>query len=72
MVFNSLKGLRGGLVVKNPPAKCRRHKEVDFIPVLGRSPGEGIEDSLQYFCLEYPLDRGAWWAIVHKVTKSWT
>ena len=38
---------------------------------LGRSPGEGNGYPLQYSCLENPIDRGAWWATVHGVTKSW-
>ena len=38
----------------------------------GRSPGEGNGYPLQYSCLEKPMDRGAWWATVHGVTKSWT
>ena len=42
------------------------------IPGLGRSPGEGNGSSLQYSCLEKPMDRGTWRAIVHGVTKSWT
>ena len=42
------------------------------IPGLGRSPGEGNGNPLQYSCLEYPMDRGAWWAAVHAVTKSQT
>ena len=42
------------------------------IPGLGRSPGEGNGDPLQYPCLENSMDRGAWRAIVHGVTKSWT
>ena len=42
------------------------------IPELGRSPGEGDGYPLQYSCLENPIDRGAWWATVHRVTKSWT
>ena len=41
-----------------------------FIPGLGRSPGEGNNNPLQYSCLENPMDRGAWWAIVHRVAKS--
>ena len=41
-------------------------------PGLGRSPGEGNSNPFQYSCLENPVDRGAWWAIVHGVTKSWT
>ena len=38
----------------------------------GRSPGEGNGNSLQYTCLENPMDRGAWQDIVHGVAKSWT
>ena len=41
------------------------------IPGLGRSPGEGNGNPLQYPCLENLMDRGAWWAAVHGVTKSW-
>jgi len=42
------------------------------IPGSGRSSGEGNGNPLQYSCLENPMDRGAWWATVHGVTKSWT
>ena len=42
------------------------------IPESGRSPGEGNGNPLQYSCLEYPMDRGAWWAAVNAVTKSQT
>ena len=41
-------------------------------PGLGRSPGEGNGNPLQYSCLENPMDRGAWWATVHRVAKSRT
>ena len=40
-----------------------------LIPGLGRSPGEGNGNPLQYSCLENPMDREAWWAIVHGVTE---
>ena len=40
------------------------------IPEWGRSPGEGNGNPLQYSSLENPMDKGAWWAIVHRVTKS--
>jgi len=43
-----------------------------LIPGLGRSPGEGDGNPLQYSCLGNPLDRGTWGATVHGVTKSWT
>ena len=43
-----------------------------LIPGSGRSPGEGNGYPLQYSCLENPMDGGAWWATVHKVTQSQT
>ena len=42
------------------------------VPGLGRSPGEGHGNPLQYYCLENPMDRGAWYATFHGVAKSWT
>ena len=46
--------------------------DLGLIPGLGRSPGEGNGYPLQYSCLENPMDRGAWWATVHGVSKSQT
>ena len=46
--------------------------DLDSIPGSGRSPGEGNGNPLQYPCLENPMDRGAWQATVHGVTKSQT
>ena len=46
--------------------------DAGLIPELGRSPGEGNGNPLQYSCLGNPMDRGAWQATVHGVTKSWT
>ena len=43
-----------------------------WIPGSGKSSGEGNVNPLQYSCLENPMDRGAWWATVHGVAKSWT
>ena len=43
--------------------------DLGLIPGLGRSPGEGNGNPLQYSCLENPLDRGAWWATVHGVAE---
>ena len=43
-----------------------------LIPGLGRSPGEGNGNPLQYSCLEDSMDRGDWWATIHGVSKSWT
>ena len=45
--------------------------DLGSIPGSGRPPGEGNGNALQYSCLENPMDRGAWWAAVHGVTKSW-
>ena len=42
------------------------------VPELGRSPGEGNGNPLHYSCLENSMDRGAWWATLHEVTKNWT
>ena len=55
------------LVVKNLPANAG---DVGLIPGSGRSPGEGNGIPLQYSCLGNPMDREAWWAIVHGVAKS--
>ena len=46
--------------------------DLGLIPGLGRCPGEGNGNPLQYYCLENPMDRGAWWAAVHGVAKSRT
>ena len=47
-------------------------RNVGSIPGSGRSPGGGHGNPLQHSCLENPMDREAWWAIVHRVAKSWT
>ena len=55
--------------VKNLPANAG---DLGSIPGLGRSPGQGNDNPLQYSCLENPMNRGAWWAAVRGVAKSWT
>ena len=55
--------------VKNPPAKAGDIGDMDLIPGLGRSPGGGNGTPLQYSCLKNPMDRGAWGATVHGVTR---
>ena len=55
------------LVVKNPPANAG---EAGLIPGLGRSLGEGNGNPFHYSCLGNPIDRGAWWARVHRVAKE--
>ena len=59
-------------MVKNPPANAGNIREVASIPGLGRSPGGGHGNVLQYSCLENAMDRGACRATVDKVAKSWT
>ena len=61
------KGFPGGSVVKNLPDNARAS---GLIPGSGRSPGEGNGNPLQYSCLGNPMDRGAWRAIVHGITKE--
>ena len=51
-------GFPGSSVVKNPPANAGK---LGSVPGLGRSPGEGHGNSLQYSCLGNSMDRGAWW-----------
>ena len=57
-------------MVKNPPAKAGDVRDAGLIPGSERYPGEGHDNSLHYSCLENPMDRGAWRAMVHGVTKS--
>ena len=60
------------LVVKNLPANAEDKRVAGSIPGLGRPPGGGHGNPFQYSCLENPMDRGAWWAMVHSISKSWT
>ena len=62
----------GGSVVKNPPANAEDTRDTGSVLGVGRSPAEGHGNSLQYFCLENSMDRGAWQATVHDVAKSHT
>ena len=57
------------LVVKNPLAYAGDLRDVDLIPGLGRFPGERHGNPFQYFCLENPMDRGSWQAMVHRVAE---
>ena len=59
-------------MVKNPPADAGDIRDTGLIPGSGRSSGGGHGNSCQYSCLENPLDRGAWQAIAHSITKSQT
>ena len=64
-----MEGFPGGSEVKTSACNAG---DLGSIPGLGRSPGEGNGSSLQYSCLENPMDGGAWWATVHGVAKSQT
>ena len=59
-------------VIENSPADAGDIRDAGSIPRSGRSLGKGHGSPLQYSCLENPMDRGAWWAIVHGVTERWT
>ena len=57
-------------MVKHLPVNAGDIRDAGLIPGLGRSPGGGHGNPLQYSCLENPMDRGAWWATAHGVTES--
>ena len=63
-------GFPGGSVVKNLPASAGDARDMGSIPGSGRSSGGGNGTPLQYSCLGNPMDKGAWWALVHGVAKS--
>ena len=67
--FLGVPGLTSG---KQSAYQCRRLRDMGLIPGLGRCPGGGHGNLLQYACLENPMDRGAWWARVHGVAESGT
>ena len=60
------------LVAKNLPATAGNIRDSGSIPGLGKLFGGGHGNPLQYYCLENPMDRGAWQTAVHRVAKNWT
>ena len=62
----------GGTRGKESACQCRRRKRRGFDPWVGKIPGRGHGNPLQYSCMENPMDREAWKATVHTVAKSWT
>ena len=56
-------------MVKNSSANAGDARDVDSIPLSGKSPGAGHGNPLEYSCLGNPMDRGVWWATVHGVTE---
>ena len=69
LYLGDMQGFLGATAVKNPPANVG---DAGLIPGLGRFPGGGNGNPLQYSCLENPRDRGAWQATVHGVSNSQT
>ena len=67
-----MEGLPQRLSSKESTCNAGDTGDMGLIPGSGRSPGEGHGNPLQYSCLENPMDRGAWWARVHGVTKIQT
>ena len=70
-----MKGLSGYMCIQSAPESSGGADGKEFACSagdLGSIPGEGNGNPLQYSCLGNPMDRGAWWAIVHEVTKSRT
>ena len=65
-------GFPDGASGKEPACRAGDVRDMDSTPGLGRSPGGGHGNPLQYSCLENPMDRGAWWAMAHGVAKSQT
>ena len=72
-IYDSTTGvLQVALVVKNLPASTGDIRDLGSIPGSGKSPGGGHGNPLQYPCLENPMDRGDWRAVIHRVTQSKT
>ena len=68
MQFSFTRGFLGGL--DGEESACNAGDPV-LVLGLGRCPGEGNDYPLQYSCLENSMARGAWWATIYGVTKSW-
>ena len=60
----------GGASSKEPACQRRRRKSLEFNPWVCEIPGEGHDSPLQYSCPENLMDKGAWWATVHRVAKE--
>ena len=67
--YSSTGASQVALAVKSPPAKAGDMRDVGLIPGSGRSPGGGHSKPLQYSCLVNPMNRGSWWAVVHRVAE---
>ena len=65
-------GFPGGSLGKESTCNAGDIGDAGSIPGLGRSPGGRHDNPLQYSCLENPMDREIWWAMFHRVARSWT
>ena len=71
-IFIRNEAFQVAVVVKNLPANVGDIRDACSTPGFGRFPGGGHGNPLQYSDLENPMDKGAWRATIHRVTKSWT
>ena len=71
-IVQDVLGFPDGDSGKESTCQCRRHKRHGFNTWVGKIPGGGHGNPLQYSCLENPMDRGAWWATAHRIAKSQT
>ena len=74
IIYTEIRNIRVSQVklVKHPPGNSGDMRNMGLIPGLERCPGGGHGSPLEYSCLENPMNRGAWQAIEHRVSKSWT
>ena len=70
-LLDHMEVLQGFLVGSDGKESACNAGDLSLIPGMGRSPGEGNGHPLQYSYLENSMDRGAWWATIHGVAKSW-
>ena len=70
--WDLLRSLFDGSVVKNPPVNAGDARDAGSISGSGKSPKKGNGNPLQYSCLKNSMERGAWWATVHAISKSQT
>ena len=70
--LSAVVGFPGGSSGKEHARQCRKHVRRRFSPWVGKIPWRRARQPLLYSCLKNPMDKGAWWAIVHRITKSQT
>ena len=70
LIFKLSESFPGSTMRKDPAGQCKRHKRCGFNPWVRKIPSIGNGNQFQYSCLENSMDRGAWWAMVYRVSKS--